>query len=373
MTHLKTFFSPVLIPITFFLLFFSGCQNSEPIKIGYAGGLTGRLADLGLYGRNGVTLAVEEVNSQGGVNGRTIELIVKDDKQKPDVAVQVDKELIAEGVVAIIGHMTSAMSVAAVPLINKEKILLFSPTTATNQLNGIDDFFLRIMLSNTATITTLARHVIDERNIKKIVVVYDDNNRAFSAEWAELFSKYAAMRQGESIGVPFSSTTEQSFSSLAENILEYNPEGILIVAAALDAALICQQIRKKGSDLPLFTTMWSMTEDFIQHGGSAAENVTFVNWFDPEHPSESSQKFRQKYTKRFSRDPNFVSHFSYEAATILLDALKKDTAPLSLKNTIISTGEFQGTQGTITIDEYGDVQRPLFLMEVKNGKHHLVE
>ena len=116
----------------------TGCDNNKPIKVGFVGGLTGRLSDLGIAGRNGVIMAIEEINKAGGINKRPIELITKDDKQDPEVAVNVDKELIDEGVVAIIGHMTSAMSIAALPLINKKQILMISPTTSTNKLFGIE-------------------------------------------------------------------------------------------------------------------------------------------------------------------------------------------------------------------------------------------
>jgi branched-chain amino acid transport system substrate-binding protein len=74
-----------------------GCEKKkEPIKVGFVGGLTGRLSDLGSGGRNGVMLAVEEINNAGGISGRPVELITKDDKQDPEVAVKVDKELIDE-------------------------------------------------------------------------------------------------------------------------------------------------------------------------------------------------------------------------------------------------------------------------------------
>ncbi len=104
-----------------------GCEKKEnPIKVGFVGGLTGRLSDLGTAGRNGVILAVEEINSRGGINGRPVELITKDDKQDPELSLRVDRELVDEGVAAIIGHMTSVMSMAVLPFINEEKILMIS-------------------------------------------------------------------------------------------------------------------------------------------------------------------------------------------------------------------------------------------------------
>jgi branched-chain amino acid transport system substrate-binding protein len=88
----------------------SDAADKNAYKIGFVGGLTGKSSDLGIQGRNSVMLAVEEINSQGGINGRPLQLITKDDKQDPQTALKVDRELIDEGVITIIGHMTSTMS-----------------------------------------------------------------------------------------------------------------------------------------------------------------------------------------------------------------------------------------------------------------------
>ena len=173
-----------------------GCDRKKPIKIGFAGCLTGRLSDLGTAGRNGVMLAVEQINETGGINGRPVELIVKDDKQDPDVAIQVDKELIEEGVVAIIGHMTSAMSVAVVPLMNKEKMLIISPTTSTNELTGIDDYFFRIMPPNKAETDHLAHYTLNVMGLRKMVCVYDLSNLAFTEGWYRNFKSEFENRGG---------------------------------------------------------------------------------------------------------------------------------------------------------------------------------
>ncbi|MEW5815083.1 MAG: ABC transporter substrate-binding protein [Spirochaetota bacterium] len=124
------------------------CTEKNPIKIGFAGGLTGIHSDLGIAGRNGALLAVEEITSAGGIKGRPVVLITKDDQQDPVAALKVDKELIDEGVVAIIGHMTSVMTMSVIPFINKSEILMISPTTSTNELTNIDDYFFRTLPAN---------------------------------------------------------------------------------------------------------------------------------------------------------------------------------------------------------------------------------
>lgn len=350
------------------LVFFTACSENEPIKLGFSGGLTGKHADLGLYGRNGVLLAIEEVNSSGGIRGRKIELIVKDDKQDAATAAKVDEELIKDGVVAIVGHFTSAMSVAAVPVINRGKVLMLSPTTSTNQLSGKDDYFFRVMSANIHVNKILAKQVFEITGVNKLVLVYDDQNRAFGKDWENHFSKRGSELGREVIVYPFNTREDNKFSELAAKVTGNEPDGILIVANALDAAMFCQQIRKAGSEASIFTTMWSMSNDFLQHGGLATEGVTFTNWFDPKHPGEKSISFRKKYKERFGNLPTFSSHFSYEAAMILIQALEKNSDPSTLRATIVEQGLFEGTQGQIRIDQYGDVVRTPFIMVVKDGQ-----
>ena len=96
--------------ISFVIIIFPAVENfgsggKPPVKLGFVGGLTGKLSDMGTAVRNGVILAVEEANKEGGINGRQIVLITRDDKNDPEIALAVDRELINEGVVAIIGHI----------------------------------------------------------------------------------------------------------------------------------------------------------------------------------------------------------------------------------------------------------------------------
>jgi branched-chain amino acid transport system substrate-binding protein len=122
------------------LVFFS-CKPPEPIRIGFLGGTSGRVADLGIAGRDGAQLSVEICNQSGGISGRKLQLIIQNDEQTPEIAERGVRELIAEGVLAIIGPMTSAMGVAVVPIVNDAQILIISPTATTEELSGRNDFF----------------------------------------------------------------------------------------------------------------------------------------------------------------------------------------------------------------------------------------
>ena len=114
-----------------------GCEPLEPIRIGFVGGTSGRVADLGIAGRDAVLLAVELRNQSGGVAGRKVKLLIKDDQQSPELARRAVRDLIEQGVVAIVGPMTSAMAIAVVPIANEAKVLLMSPTATTDDLTGL--------------------------------------------------------------------------------------------------------------------------------------------------------------------------------------------------------------------------------------------
>jgi branched-chain amino acid transport system substrate-binding protein len=347
----------------------AGCSEKEPIKVGYAAGLTGVHSVLGIAGRNGVQFAVEEVNRAGGIEGRKIALLTRDDRQDPEEAARVDSELINEGVVAIIGHMTSSMSVAAVHIANENRRVMLSPTTSTNALTGIDDYFIRAISPTEEAIHRIALHAHRDRGLRRLTVAYDTMNRAFSEDWYTfLKANFESLGEGAVLPAPFTPGPDFSASDFAEKLLESSPDGIMVVANPINAAVIIQQIRKAGSAVPVFSSMWAMTGDFLEHGGPAVEGATFVHWFHTHLDEHVGTALERSFKERFGEKPNFAAHLGYEAARILFRALSVDTDPSTIKDTILDLKTFEGLEGEIAIDEFGDASRKVFLVTVKNGK-----
>ncbi|MCP4350762.1 MAG: amino acid ABC transporter substrate-binding protein [Desulfobacterales bacterium] len=360
--------------ILFITVLVCGCREKEPVKIGFVGELSGRHSDLGISGRNGVMLAVEEINKKGGINGQYIELIIKNDKHDPKLAVQTDRELTDSGVAAIIGHMTSTMSVAAVPLINKEKILMISPTASTMNLTGLDDYFFRVTSSVSTTTKMLARYSFNTMKLKKIAIVYEISNIEFSGGWYNSFTSEFKRMGGEiAVSETFVSGSDARFFKIAQALLDPEPDGILIIAGALDSAMICQHLAKKDPLIPVVSSGWAFTQDFIEHGGPSAEGVIFVHTFDGESRDKRYLAFKKNFNDRFGRDPGFAAIFGYEAAQVLFAALSESSDITELKENIIRQEVFHGLQGDFKIDKYGDPKRKIFLITIKNGQFRTLE
>ena len=96
-------------------------QQKSSLTIGFVGGLSGRVADLGVSGRDGAILAVEEINAAGGIAGAPVTLLIRDDGQDAQKLTQAVQGLIDDGVTGIVGPMTSSMAVVAAPLVKRSR------------------------------------------------------------------------------------------------------------------------------------------------------------------------------------------------------------------------------------------------------------
>ena len=191
----------------------AGCGKAEPILIGLSVELTGQQADVGINIRDAALMAVDEINAQGGVNGRPLELIVRDDEGEPDVARLVDAELVDLGVVAIIGPYTSGQAGAVIDQMNEAQVVLISPSASSSSFSGKRDYFFRLIPDTSLIGRLLAEHIALEHSSGKLVGVYDDKNQAFSLSFWEAVDVSYRTYGGESESISFMSAVTLAAAS----------------------------------------------------------------------------------------------------------------------------------------------------------------
>lgn len=347
------------------------CEGiKEPVCIGFVGALTGRYSDLGVSGRDGVILAVEQKNRAGGLLGRPIRLFARDDRQDPRVAVEVDQELINSGVIAIIGHMTSAMSMAALPLLENTQTVMISPTTSSALLSGKKDFFFRLYEPIDDEVLGLAQWVLKQKGITRMAALYDLANEAFARDYVERFDRAYRASGGQvlvTMGTEASSTKELLRG--AEKLKDLDIDAVLIVHNALDTLLVLETLRKSGWEGTPFASPWSMTKEMLEQGSITAEGLHSIVPFLPDHPSPAYQAFRTSFLQRFKREPDFPALYGYETAQVLFRAYEKAQAPgKALANAILEIREFEGLQSKIVMDEFGDPKREKYPVVMRKGR-----
>jgi len=353
----------------------ASCGDSSPILIGFSGQLTGRYADVGVQARNGVQLAVETINASGGIKGRKLELIVKDDGNTPEQAVKVDQEMIDAGVVAVIGHFTSTQTLAALPLFNKNKVVLLSPTTSTPRLTGKKDYFFRTILDNSYQSTELAHYARSALDIKTIIALADKDNAEYSIPFVDSFKDSFEKNGGKLLStLTFSSSNPVNWDNAIQEIMRLKPQGLLLACSAYDAVWIAQRIRANKLNMQILSGGWAYTNYLLYWGSRDVEGMYFVIDYTMDNPKSEFVKFCESYKNRFGTVPNFASSFAYEATITLAQALKKTNGSAEgLSEVLASSGPYTGLTSDYSLDAYGDVQRDVFIVTVLNGEFRTIE
>jgi branched-chain amino acid transport system substrate-binding protein len=318
---------------------------------------------------------VEQCNEQDGINGRRVTLIIKDDRQDAKTAVQAVQELIAAKVAAIVGPLVSNMATVVVPYLNEAQLTTVAPTVTTPQLSGRDDHFFRVCITAREHASRSARYQIDSGDMRRVSVVYDGGNRTFSENWLADFTKPFVAGGGKILtAIEYTAKDGRSFSDIARALLAADPDGILIIANPMDSGLLCQQIRQSDSSIKITLSNWGASQRLLEMGGNAVEGVTLPIAFDWDSPSPPYRTFRRKYLERYQREPGFAGFYAYDAVQVVLTALKASELQKPLKAVLLSIGEFDGLQGRIRFDAYGDVAPARASIRiVRNRKFVVVE
>jgi len=381
LNRLKTIRNLWIYFIVIFLLvgilgyFFIERKKNEPIIIGFSAQLTGGQAELGVQERNGVQLEVEKINASGGIAGRKISLIIHDDLGIPKEAESGDDELIKEGAIAIIGHATSAQTLAGLKVTNPANVIMISATASTSELSGLDDYFFRVHPADKNRVQAFAKYIYERKGITDIAIIYDKDNLVYSNSYSTIFNdEFQSLGGDITDEVSFSSVTQPDFSPLLSKLRDSKAEGLLIVASDIDTALIAQRARLMNWQIPMFVSGWAQTETLISNGGQAVEGMEIEQAYALTNQSSTFIDFQDSYKARFGNDSSFGAAYGYEAALVLSEALKKtDGNKEGLKQALLETTNFNGIMGTFSFDKFGDVERPWYLSTIRNGKFILAD
>jgi len=356
-SYLRFLLFPVIV------LFFSSCnQPQEPIKIGLAINLSGRGGEAGEHIRDGALLAVEHVNNSGGINGRLLELLIRDDRNTDDGVKKSDESLINEGVVAIIGHSLSSNTIKSYPFVASNNTLLITAYTAATQLSGQDDLFIRTSVDCDLYGEKTA-DLLKKKEAQSVAFLMDMTNSAFVLDYANRVKQHYS---GSVTEVQFDSRAQADWTQIVKDLLAPKPDAIVLLTEASMTGVALQKLQIAGYLGACIGTVWTHTPGLMRHAGNSAEGLSIITFVDPENnrpryisfSSEIEEKFHKKATARSTR--------AYEMVMILASALKRSKSISSedLKNALLA-GKYDTLMGHVQFDQYGDVVRPVYEVVVR--------
>jgi branched-chain amino acid transport system substrate-binding protein len=332
---------------------------TETVKIGVHTSLTGGLADYGFAAAEALKIAAEDF-SGFEVDGVVydIELIIKDDKGEPAEAPVVAQQLVDEGVVAVIGTLTSGAANAALPIYQAAGIPMISGSATAPDLTeqGFDNFF-RTCLRDDVQGAALGEWAL-ELGAEKVVVMdaRDDYSVALANEvvTAVEAGNGEVLRQEGQEG-------DVDFSAQVNNISAFGPDAVVFTGYHREAGLLFKQLVEAGVDAQ-FMGGDGIKSDLIGEGAGGAENVegalcTFGGFAQEGMPGY--EEFAAKFKDATGQDAGPYSENNYDAlgAVVAAMELAGSTAPADIISALFDV-EFQGVMGTLAFDEIGDVSVP---------------
>lgn len=360
----------------------SGSGDGEVIRVGLITDQSGRFVSFG----NDITvaseLAVEEVNSSGGVNGAELELEVADTAAEPSQAVSAYRELADKDVVAVSGPLSSPEAEVAFEQAASLQVPIITGTANTEGITEPgDDWALRNTATNTEFYSVAMPAWADEYDIGSAVLVFDEEEPV-SAAAAELAIPSVAEELGIEIvnaDSPITFTSGQTdFSTQVGRIRDTEADGLIVMSAPTEAGLLARELQRQGDDRPVLGHPSQNSSSFYEGAADAADDWVFPSIFDPERNSEATQAYVEAMAKADEEPPTVPEAANYYDNILLIaEALRAagtdadtpvDEARADVKQELLEITGFEGVAGKVSFGGSPDAEKTVYVQVVRNGK-----
>lgn len=357
-----------------------GCSPAaKEVKIAFAGPMTGDAANYGKLMSQGVRLAVDERNANGGIGGNTVKLLIEDTEGKPEKATAgIEKLVSIDKISGLIGTVFSSAALVVAPRLEAEKIVMISPSASHAELTNKGKYIFRTMTNDNLQADVFARYVYQELGIKKLAVLYLKND--YSQGLAKTFEKIFKEVGGTVTAVESGLQGDKDFKTQLTRIKQSEPEALYIPVYVAEAAQILSQARQLGLRGVTFLGADGLSNPELAK--LAGDQVNGLILSGPQEAQGSkTADFKKAYKEKFGVEADGFTLNAYDGAVILLDALQAayDKASSSEKKKLVLSKEtvqkavaavkkYDGVSGTFGFAPNGDALKNIGISEYENRK-----
>jgi len=355
----------VILAVLYFTMWQPKPSEEKVIKIGAMLPLSGKNALNGQYIQQAIILAQEEINQNGGINGKKLEIIFEDDQGDPNIGATIAQKLInVDKVPLVLGPWSSSVALAVAPMFESSKTIMIAEVI-TPKLTNAGDYIFRVQPTGALYMKTLAGEVVNTLRIKKVGIMYIGND--YGASVKDAFVEEFEKNGGTIVDVEQYMDKQTDFRTELTKISQKNPQAILLVSYAQDAGLILKQAKELGINVQFLGVPALENRDLIKIAGEAAEGLIYPYHFDFESPNENVQKFVSNYTAKFGHPPDGFAVLMYDGTYIAAKILEKCGRDTECMKNALYNNTFKGVT-EIKFDSNGDPLIPINLKTIKNGQ-----
>lgn len=358
---------------------FAGCGNSNSdeaagsgntVKFGFITAYTGPGAAYGQAMKDGVDLAVDEINKDPNTKYK-IDLVTYDTKLNKTEAVNAMKKAIEEDkVLAVEGPMTSGEMFAAGPIAQQSGVVAFGTGTTAPGITDLGNFIFRNAIPGKLGIPITVEKAHQKFGFKKVAILYSNNNDQMVGEhqiYTDLFKKMG-------LGVVADETfadKDTDFSAQLTKIQQANPDVICVAGLYQESALIAKKAREMGMNQPIIGGNGFNSPAYIKQAGAAANGSLVATPWNPESDTPKAKHFIEAFKAKYGHEPDQFAAQAYDAMYLMHDAAEKagtTTDRKKFRDTLAGIKGFEGATGKFEFDDNRDPKMDLTVLQVKDGK-----
>ncbi len=353
---------------------FAGCkkdEGSDVIKIGVAAPITDKWAEYGKGFEVATQMAADKINAAGGVNGKTIELVVMDSKGDPKEATEIARKFVEnEEIIAVVGDFSSTCCMATAPIYGEAKMTQLSPTASHPDYAGMNEFMFGVMGRQDGEAPFFAEFLAGKyMGAEKMAIIYLNNDWGVSA--------YTNMVKGaQAAGLEITAEEnfvdgEKDFTATLTKIRQTNPDTIALIMFYNEVSIISKQIAAMGWDDVKVCTLGPGTSDqIIELGGADVEGLVTSTPFMVVQSDAKAWDFKTEFESKAGFTLNVHSACAYDALTMIAKAIENlgdNAARETIAGELASMKDFVGITGPIVFTADGDVFRKYKIAAIENG------
>jgi branched-chain amino acid transport system substrate-binding protein len=366
--HLLSF---LLVSALFFLL--SSCNKSDTIRIGINAELTGSVPVVGKSCVNAATMAVEEINSRGGValgdRAKKAELLVEDNEDKAESAAAVAQKFVSRRVVAMIGPNASRNAVPAAVVAESNSLIMISPWATNPKLTENKKYVFRACFTDDFQGVVVAAFVFKKLALKKAAVLFDVASE-YNKGIAEVFKAEFTRAGGTVACFESYSTGDKDFTAQLSKIKSSGAEVLFLPNYYNEVPLQIQQARQQGFTGPVVGSDSWGSEEILKLGKGVMEGLYFTTHYAPDMATDRAKKFINDYQARFGARPDDVAALTYDAMGMLFESIQKAGAddPSKVLAQLSNLSEFEGVTGVMKFTPgSGSPSKSAVVIQIKNN------
>lgn len=343
-------------------------ESKDVIKIGEFGSMTGTEATFGISTHRGIKMVVDEINAQGGVNGKKLELITYDNGGKSEDTVSVVTRLVTQDKVhVLLGEVASSRSLAAAPIAQRSGVPMITPSSTNPKVTEVGDQIFRVCFTDSLQGTVVAKFAYDELKAKTVAILVDKRSD-YSVGLADFFKQVFVAKGGKVIDEQSYVGGDIDFKGQLTNIRSKNPDLIILPGYYTEVGLIIKQARDLGIKTPFLGGDGWDSPKLYEIGGPALIGSYFSNHYSVEDPDPVVKDFIKRYQALYNNEvPDGLAAMGYDAVLVLVDALKRAKDPTNrkdIRDALAATKNFRGVTGVITIDDHRNASKPIVMIKI---------